>query len=289
MGFHDAMEFMYSICRLSLPLVFASLAGFLSERSGVIHLGLEGKILCGAFLSATLAHFWGSGFLATVAASLLVGVVGLGYGALVVWGRANQVIAGTALNLLAFGLIPFFTKILFQTTSNTPNLALDQRLGEGIFVTLGVSALMLFVFSRFTVAGIWHRCAGEAPEALIASGVSVTKLRLISLFFSGVLCGLAGASLSLYLASSYVKNMSAGRGFMALAALILGRWTPGGALLACLFFGAADALQIRLQGAPWFGDWSPPIQFVQSLPYLLTLIMISGFLGKSRAPAALGQ
>jgi general nucleoside transport system permease protein len=285
----DVVDFLVAVLRLSLPVIFASLGGFLSERSGVVHLGLEGKILFGAFTAATLAHSFGHPWLATFGACLVVGVIGLGYGALVVLAKANQVIAGTVLNLLAFGLLPFATKVLFQTTSNTPNLELKNQLGHAIFLVLFACIAIVIAFSRLTAAGLWHRTAGEAPLVLKSVGVSVKKLRLVALFFSGVLCGLAGSSLSLYLTSSYVKNMSAGRGFMALAAVILGRWHPTGAVLACLFFGLADALQIRLQGVPWFGGWTPPLQLIQSLPYLVTLAMISVFQGRNTAPASLGR
>jgi general nucleoside transport system permease protein len=141
---------------------------------------------------------------------------------------------------------------------------------------------------RSTYLGLWLTFAGEKPESLKTNGFSINKLRWLSLLTGGVLSAWGGATLSVYLASSYSPQMSGGRGFMALAALILGRWQPAWALLACLFFGFTDSIQIRLQGTSLFG-FMLPVQWVQMIPYVVTIVALAGFLGRSRPPQALGR
>lgn len=274
--------------RLATPLIFAAMGGLMSERSGVINVALEGFMLMGAFVGAVIGHHFSSGWIGWGAAIL----AGLGVGALyalfVIQLRADQIITGMAFNLLIMGLIPFLTKILYNSTGSTPALLVEDRFSfEPLMIALLlVGALSFWLYQ--TRSGLWLLFAGEHPEALQASGVNVRKVRWAAVCASGVFAAWGGASLSLFLSSSYSPLMTGGRGFMALAALIFGKWKPLPALGACLLFAFADAVQIRLQGVR-LGGLEVPVQFVQILPYIVTIIALAGFIGKSRAPKALGR
>jgi len=277
-----------STLRVSTPLIFAAMGGLLSERSGVIQIALEGMMLIGAFAAAAvagLAHSPWCGALAALVAGALVATV---YAQFVISWRANQIVAGTAINLLAAGLTPSLCKNFFDSSSATPSLEIGERFQYApmVFVWCFVG---LFVFwIQRTPSGLWLRFAGENPLALESAGVRVNRVRWFAVIGSGVFAGLGGASLSIFLASSFSRNMTAGRGFMALAALIFGKWQPLAAAGACLLFGLADALQIRLQGVVLWGSQPVPVQFIQILPYALTILVLAGFVGHSRAPRALG-
>ena len=183
------------------------------------------------------------------------------------------------------GIAPFITKIAFDSTGSTPSLDIGSRFfWEPIVISFLILILAQYLYN-YTRSGLLLQFAGEKPEALNSSGVSVLAVRWYSLLGCGALAGLAGSTLSLFLASSYSPNMTAGRGFMALAALIFGRWKPLPTAGACILFAAADAMQIRLQGQT---SWIP-VQFIQILPYLVTIIALAGFFGQSRAPKALGR
>lgn len=280
--------FAISVFRMATPMLFASLGGFLSERSGVIQIGLEGIMLAGAFTAATTAYFTQSVEIAWMAA-FVVGLLCTSiYAVFVLYFKADQVVTGMALNLAMAGLIPFLSKIIFNSTGSTPSLPIELRF------TYFPIALALFLFivlgywSSHTHSGLWHKMAGEKPKALEVSGISALAVRSWSVILSGGIVAWGGASLSLFLASSYSPLMTSGRGFMALAALIFGRWKPKGALFACLLFGVTEAMQIRLQGQKW-GDSQIPVQLIQMLPYLLTIVALAGFAGKNKAPAELGK
>lgn len=270
--------------RGATPLIFAALGGVLSERAGIVQIALEGFLLIGALAAALVALATGNPWLglasAGAASMLLAGLMAL----LVIVFRADGIIAGTAINLLVMGLCPFVTKLVHGSTGSTPNLDLSARFTwEPIglaFVAVAVTHLLL----EKTRWGLWLRFAGEAPKALVSAGISARKVRWSALTLAGLCAGLGGAALSTFLASSYAPNMSAGRGFMALAAVILGGWRPIPAALACLGFAFFDALQIYLQ----MTDWGLPVQLIQSLPYAVTIITLIIGLGKSRAPKALG-
>ena len=274
--------------RLATPLVFAAMGGFMSERSGVITVALEGFMLFGAFVGAVTGSFMSSAWIGWGAALLAGLIVGALYALFVIELRANQIITGMAFNLLAMGIIPFITKILFNSTGSTPALLVEDRFSfEPLIIALALVAALTFWLYK-TRSGLWLMFAGEHPEALIASGVSVRKVRWASVVLSGGFAAWGGASLSLFLASSYSPLMTGGRGFMALAALIFGKWKPLPTLFACLLFAFADAIQIRLQGVQ-VGGVEIPVQFVQILPYIVTIIALAGFIGKSPAPKALGR
>ena len=227
-----------SMLRVSTPLLFAALGGLMCERAGVINIALEGMMLIGAFAGGAVAATTHSPWIGSLGAMLAGMLLAAIYGLFVIRLRADQIVAGTAVNMLA--------------------------------------------------AGLWLRFAGEHPEALDSAGIRVNRVRWAGVLASGCLAGLGGASLSIFLASSFSRNMTAGRGFMALAALIFGKWRPIPTAAACLLFGLADAMQIRLQGVVLWGSDPVPVQFIQILPYVVTVLVLAGWVGKSRAPKALG-
>ena len=282
-------DMILSALRLATPLVFAALGGLLSERSGVINIALEGKMLIGAFMGAATAFYFSSPWAGLIGAGVSGAIFGGLYGFMTITCQANQIIAGTAINMLAYGLTPFLAKLFFDVTGSSPPLPQDSRFHLApMFMALACAGAVA-VFLRLTRGGLWLTMSGEHPEALEAAGISVRRVRMSAVIAGGILAAIGGSTLSLYLASGYSRNMTAGRGFMALAALILGKWRPIYALSACLFLGAADSLQIRIQGVTIGEGVSIPAPFVQMLPYIATLILVAGFVGKSRAPTALGQ
>ncbi len=279
-----------STLRVSVPLILCALAGVLCERSGVIDLGLEGKMLMTAFATAAVGVATGSLALA-LAVAVAVGVaLSMLHGYACVTHRGDQVVLGMAITMTAAGLTVVLGIAWFAQGGQTPPVPEAVRMDPRVMVW----------GSLFAVAGVWWllyrtrfglrlRAAGENPTMVDAAGVGVKMLRFQALALNGVLSALAGAYLVLSQNPSFIPNMTAGRGYMALAALIFGKWHPVGALLACLLFGFLDAVSIRLQGAvlPIVGQ--VPVQFIQALPYLLTVVLLAGFIGKSVAPAALGR
>ncbi|MCM2324384.1 MAG: ABC transporter permease [Oligoflexia bacterium] len=277
-----------STLRVSTPLLFAVLGGLLCERAGVVNIALEGLMLVGAFAAVAAALATGSpwtGAAAGAAAGLVFAAI---YALMVVRLRANQIVAGTAINMLAAGVTPFLCKILYDSSGASPNLPLDSRFAIAPVWFAWILVVACWSWLHYTPSGLWVRFAGENPEALDTAGVSVNRVRWLAVIASGAIAGLGGASLSIFLSSSFTRNMTAGRGFMALAALIFGKWKPIPAAAACLLFGFADAAQIRLQGVTLWGEQSVPVQFIQILPYLLTVLVLAGVVGKSRSPKSLG-
>ena len=278
-----------STLRISTPLTLAAMGGLLSERSGIIHIALEGIMLVSAFTAASVAHLTHSpylGALAGVAAGISFALI---YAFVVIIGRADQIVAGTALNLLAFGLTPLICKILFDSTGATPALEYTDRFQVSPLLWSFFAVTIIHIILKHTAWGLRLSVAGEKPESLLTAGVSVIKIRWLTVIASGALAGLAGVSLSIFLSSSFSRGMTAGRGFMALAAMIFGKWKPIPTFIACLFFAFTDALQIRLQGVSFFGGEPIPVQFIQVLPYAFTVFALAGFVGRARAPKALGQ
>lgn len=282
------VSLLFATLRLATPLIFTSMGGLMSERSGVVNVALEGFMLFGAFAGAVAGHYYASAWMGLAFATIAGLIVGALYALFVIELRANQIITGSAFNLLAMGLIPFLTKILFDSTGSTPALLVEDRFRfEPLVIAIALVVVLSFWLFK-TRSGLWLLFAGEHPEALLASGVSVRKVRWSAVCASGVFAAWGGASLSLYLSSSYSPMMTGGRGFMALAALIFGKWKPLPTLGACLLFAFAEAMQIRLQGVH-IGNVEVPVQFVQIMPYLVTIVALAGFIGKSRSPKALGQ
>ncbi len=277
--------------RLSSPLIFAAMGGLLSERSGVIHIALEGMMMVGGFAAAVATLSFENPVVGCAAAMLAGMLFSVIYAAIVIPFRANQVVAGTAMNFLAMGLVPFASKLLYDNTGSTPSIPLEDRLhwGGPVVAAVLLVAALGWMLAR-TPVGLWIRFAGEHPHALASAGVNVIRVRWASVLAGGALAALGGAVLSLGLASAYTRNMTAARGFMALAAVIFGKWRAWPAMLACLLFGFAEALQNRLQGValPWNPEATIPVQFIQMVPYVVTLIVLAGFVGRARAPKALG-
>ncbi len=272
-----------SMLRVSTPLIFAALGGMFAERSGVINIALEGMMLIGAFGAAVgtlVGHSPWFGAAAGMMAGIALAAI---YGLFVIRLRADQIVAGTAINMLAMGLTPFLCKILYDVTGSTPAIPIGERFRSAPLYLSWVLVVACWLWMRYTPTGLWVSFAGENPEALDAAGVRVHRVRWIAVLVSGALAGMGGATLSIFLSSSFSRNMTAGRGFMALAALIFGKWKPIPTALACLLFGFSDAVQIRLQGVG-----SIPVQFIQILPYLVTVLVLAGFVGRSRPPKALG-
>jgi ABC-type uncharacterized transport system permease subunit len=282
------LQIFESTLRVSTPLLFAALGGMLSERAGVVNIALEGLMLVGAFAAAAVTlstHSPVLGLGGAVVAGVFLAAI---YAFFVIELRSDQIVAGTAINMLAAGITPFLSKILYNSSTSTPNLPLDLRFQSApVWAVWGLVGLS-WLWMNYTPSGLWVRFAGEHPGALDSAGVRVKRVRWIAVLMSGCLAGLGGASLSIFLASSFTRNMTAGRGFMALAALIFGKWKPVPTALACLFFGFSDAIQIRLQGVVLWGTESVPVQFIQILPYAVTILVLAGVVGRSRAPKALG-
>jgi len=278
--------FLLQTIRIAVPYLFAASAGVISERAGIIALTLEGLVLSGAFGSALVAFYTGSAWLGALAGMALTILVALLYGHISIRYRADQVVTGIALNLVVIAATRFFLQLAFDSSSNSPRV---PGFGEGGLWTnplfwLGLLAApaLAWLLTR-TVFGLRVQAVGEHPEAAAASGIAVSRVRYLAMAICGLLAGLGGAYLALD-QHQFTDNMTAGRGFIALAAVIFGRWKPLPAAVACLLFAAAEALQIQLQGAQLL-----PTQFVQMIPYVLTIVALAGLVGRSTAPAALGK
>jgi simple sugar transport system permease protein len=305
-----------STLRVSVPLILCALAGVLSERSGVIDLGLEGKMLLTAFATGSVGVATGSLALALAAAVTLGVALSLLHAYACVSHRGDQVVLGMAITMTAAGLTVVLGIAAFDQGGQTPPLPDSVRLSPwltgagavlaglpppGRMLSLALFGHNALVYAALAlVGGVWWllyrtrfglrlRAAGENPAMVDAAGVSVQRLRYQALALNGVLSALAGAYLVLAQNPSFIPNMTAGRGYMALAALIFGKWRPVAALWACLLFGFLDAVSIRLQATelPLIG--AVPVQAVQALPYFLTVVLLAGFIGRAVAPAALGR
>ncbi len=298
-SFLFVIDLLASSLRLATPLIFCALAGVLAERSGVIDIGLEGKMLFAAFAAATVGvvtKSWPMAMLAAIAVACALSAL---HGFACVTYQGNQVITGLAINIIAAGLTVVLGIAWFKQGGQTPQVPDGVRFKEMFDVPLlGQNALvyvaLILVFAVWwllfrTRFGLRLRAVGENPAMVDAAGVSVAGTRYLALMGNGALCGLAGCYLVLAQNAAFAPHMTAGRGFMALAAMIFGKWHPIGALWACLLFGFLDALAIRLQGTKLPGIGEIPVQFIQALPYLMTVILLAGFIGKAVAPRALGS
>jgi len=277
------------VLRVSTPLIFAALGGMWCERSGVIQIGLEGYILVGSFFGAVSTLYFSNPYLGLFIAAMSGACLSLLYALTVLKFRANQIVAGTAINLFALGVPPFLSKIWYDSTGSTPPIPGESQFHVAPLYFMLLTVIVSVVFYHCSPFGLRLRFAGEHPEALRSSGVTVNFKRLQGILLSGFLAGMGGGTLSTYLSSSFIRNMSAGRGFIALAAVILGKWRPIPTVLACLLFGATEQIQIRLQGVILWGSEPVPVQWIQILPYFITLVVLAGAVGRSYAPKALGQ
>lgn len=315
MDFLTLLQILDSTIRLATPLLLACLAGLFSERAGIFDIGLEGKMLAAAFFSAAVAYVTGSvwvGLLAGIAASLAFSAI---HGLASITFRGNQLISGVALNFLAAGLTVLIAQTWFSQGGRTPSLTGNARFqpitlpfaetlqdvpifgpiyyelisGHSILVYVAAAAVPATWYILFrTRFGLRLRAVGENPAAVDTAGVSVIGLRYAAVMICGVLCGLAGAYLATGLSAGFVKDMTAGRGYIALAALIFAKWRPWYALMACLLFGFLEAIANRFQNIEIM-DFVIPVQFMQALPYILTVVILAGFVGKAIPPRAGGE
>ncbi|MDP9484402.1 MAG: ABC transporter permease [Actinomycetota bacterium] len=289
-----------STLRNATPLIFAALGGVFSERSGVVNIGLEGLMLISAFAGAVGAFYSGSalvGLLTALGAGLLFALI---HALMCITFEADQIISGTAINLLALGGTAFLMVVVFGSGGTTPRVASFEParipgladipvVGPALFEqSLLVYLMYLLVPLTFFVVfrtpfGLRLRASGEVPEAVDTAGVSVTRMRYYGVALSGLLAALGGVYLSMSLLSAFTENMTNGRGFIALAALIFGRWNPIGAAAAALLFGFAQAVTFRV------AQDAIPLEFVQMFPYILTIVVLAGFGGRAIAPSALGK
>lgn len=273
------------------PLLLTAMGGLLSERSGVINIALEGMMLAGAFGSIAGSYLTGSPFAGLILGAASGALLAALHALCSVRYGADQIVSGTAINLMAVGGSGYLLYVLFDTHGSSPIVNKLPMLGYGsivthptVFIAILASAGVAFLYHR-SPWGLRLRAAGESPAALVSAGVSVSRVRYVAVVAGGVLAGVAGAHLALADLSQFVERMTAGRGFIALAALIFGKWKPSGVVLACLFFGVAETVADSLHG---YGASLPPQLFL-ALPFVLTIVVLAGFVGSARAPAALGK
>jgi ABC-type uncharacterized transport system permease subunit len=285
----EYLDPIFSILRLSSPLILGMLAALFAERSGVVQLGLEGFLLWGAFVAAAVSGLTGNPWMGALAAMAVGGLMCSLYGLFVVVLRCDQIVTGTAFNLLAWGMIPFLCFLFYGVSANTPSLEQSAILPNWFVM---MSPLMAVLVGGFWMArsswGLKWSMAGAKPQVLRTLGVSLIKTRMWSLVLCGLTAGLGGALLSTGLASSYTRNMTSGRGFMALAALILGRWKPWVGCLSALLFGVLEYVQFRYQSERIFGI-AVPVDLLQVLPYVAVLVILIFVSGSKFAPKYLGD
>lgn len=313
--FDTLVQVLASTVRLSVPLLFAALAGLYSERSGIFDIGLEGKMLAGAFAAGATAAVTGSAFAGLGMAVVVAVALSLVHGFASITHRGNQIVSGVAINFVAAGLTALLGQAWFQQGGRTPQVSGDGRFspivlpyaaeigtipligpvyrtllsGQNLLTWLAFLAVPLswYVLYR-TRFGLRLRAVGENPAAVDTAGISVVWLRYRAVMICGVLTGLSGAYLAIAQSAGFVKDMSAGKGYIALAALIFAKWRPVPVMFACLLFGFLDAVAIRLQGTPVPFIGTVPVQIFQALPYVLTVILLAGFIGSAVPPKAGG-
>ncbi len=311
----DFLRLMDGTLRFAAPLILCAMAGLVSERSGIIDIGLEGKLLAGAFAAAAAASLTGVpalGLLAAVAVSMALGLL---HGFACITHRGEQIISGVAVNFLASGATVVVGIALFRQGGQTPPLGQAERFapitlpgvealagvpvlgplhaelisGHNLLVYLAVLAVPAVSWLLFrTTFGLRLRAVGEKPEAVDSAGVSVVWLRYRAVLIAGALCGVAGAYLSIAHGGGFVREMSAGKGYIALAAMIFGKWRPWSVLLACLIFGFLEAAAARLQSASLPVVGAIPVELILVLPYIATVVLLAGFFGRAVPPRALG-
>ncbi|MEM0906974.1 MAG: ABC transporter permease [Pseudomonadota bacterium] len=308
------MQIGSSTLRLATPLILCAMAGLFSERAGVVDIGLEGKLLMGAFAAAAVASLSGSpwaGLIAAIGAGMAMALL---HGFATITHRGDQIVSGVAINILAAGFTIVLGIALFSQGGQSPPLAREERFGpidlpfaeawasvpylgpfyetflsgHNLLVYVALLAVPISAFVLFATAfGLRIRAVGEAPEAVDSAGYSVAWLRYRAVIIAGVLCGVAGAYLSIAHGGGFVRDMSAGKGYIALAALIFGKWQPVPTLFACLLFGALESSAARLSNVeiPFIGEI--PIDVILIAPYVLTVVLLAGFFGRATPPRAL--
>ena len=302
--------------RVSTPLILAALAGLFAERSGIVDIGLEGKILGAAFAAAAAAAVFGSAWIGLLFAIIASVALALIHGFACITHRGDHIVSGVAINTIVAGLTVTLGLDWFSQGGQTPALTGDARFtsitfpfadaladvpvigliysellsGHNILVYLAFAIVPLAVWIIYkTRFGLRLRAVGENPHAVDTAGISVAFIRYRAMIICGILCGLAGAYLSTAHNAGFLKDMSAGKGYIALAALIFGKWRPVPVMFACLLFGFLDAVAVRMQGVEVPGIGEVPVQAIEVLPYVLTVLLLAGFIGKAVAPKAVGR
>ena len=291
-----------SAMRMSAPLALAALGGLYSERAGVVNIAIEGCMLFGAFAAALAAYYSGDHWLGLAAGTAAGGLASALHALVTVGFRGDQIVSGIAVNILALGVPSVICNALFGTPTSTPSVTNTLPVitvpvlsdipyaGEiffqhtfPVYFAIFAAAVSPYILWR-TVFGLRLRAAGENPAAAEALGVKIRRYRWYGVIIGGLLAGIGGTFLSLGHGSAYIKNMTVGRGYIALAAMIFGKWKPIPTLAACFLFGTAEAMQIRLQGLDFL-----PVQFIQMIPYVLTILVLIGFIGRAVPPQAAGK
>ncbi len=313
--FEIVINVLASTVRLTIPLLFTALAGLYSERSGIFDIGLEGKMLAAAFAAASVAYVSGSAWYGLGAGIFVSVLVSILHGFASITNKGNQIVSGVAINFAAAGLTAVLGQAWFSQGGRTPQLEKTARFepiilpgaeairdvpiigpiyagllsGHNILTYLAFLAVPFswWVLYR-TRFGLRLRAVGENPAAVDTAGISVTWLRYRAVIVAGIFCGFAGTYLSIAQSAAFIKDMSAGKGYIALAALIFAKWRPVPVMFACLLFGFLDAAAIRLQGTPVPFIGEVPVQIFQALPYILTVVLLAGFIGVANPPKAGG-
>ncbi len=304
-----------STIRLSIPLIFTALAGLFSERAGVFDIGLEGKMLGSAFAAACVAYLTDSAWAGLCAGIICSVALSFVHGFASITNRGNQIISGVAINFFVAGITIVLGQAWFGQGGRTPQLAGDARFtpitlpgadavrevpvigplyanvisGNNILTYLAFLAVPLSWWILYrTRFGLRLRAVGENPGAVDTAGISVSWLRYRAVICAGILCGFSGTYLAIAQSAAFIKDMSAGKGYIALAALVFAKWKPVPVMFACLLFGFLDALGNFMQGKPIPGIGEVPVQIFQALPYILTCVLLAGFIGKAIPPKAGG-
>lgn len=290
-----SLAFIAQVLRITVPYALAALGGVMCERSGVINIALEGILLTGAFTCAVAADridLVAGTDADAVAVGVLFGALGgvavsALYALTVIRFKADQIVAGVAINLLAYGLTRYLLKLIFGSSSNSPPIpGFGKNIHENpVFWLIVVIAFLIYVLVAKTRSGLRLRAVGDHPEAADTLGVRVNRVRWNAVLIAGALAGLGGAWMALSI-NSFVAEMSGGRGYIALAAVIMGSWRPQWAVAACLLFGSAEAIQLQLEASNI--EWIPN-ELTKTLPYVLTMVALAGFIGRSRPPASIGK
>ena len=315
MDFLTILQLLDSALRLATPLLLACLAGLFSERAGIFDIGLEGKMLAAAFAAGAFAAVSGSAWIGLGMALVVSMILSVIHGFASITLRGNQIISGVAINFLASGMTVLIGQNWFRQGGQTPPISGDARFepvtlpfadqvkdvpvfgpiyqglisGHNILVYIALAMVPLTWWVLFrTRFGLRLRAVGENPGAVDTAGISVIRQRYMAVLICGALCGVAGAYLSTGISAGFGREMSAGKGFIALAALIFAKWRPVPALWACLLFGLLEAIGIRFQSIEIAGIGTVPVQFMQALPYILTVVILAGFVGKAIPPKAGG-
>ncbi len=305
-----------STIRVATPLILAALAGLFAERAGVVDIGLEGKMLGAAFAAAATAAVTGSAWIGLSAGIATAVLLALLHGFACITHHGNQIVSGVAINTLVMGLAPTLGVAWFARGGQTPSLTGDARFRSidlpfanavadvpvlGALYSQLLSGYNILVYVAFLTVpicawivyrssfGLRLRAVGENPAAVDTAGISVVAMRYKAMLITGLLTGIAGSYLSIAQNASFVRDMTAGQGFLALAALIFAKWRPVPVLFTCLLFGFLGALEARLQGVPIPGIGTIPVQFIQALPYILTVVLLAGFIGRAVPPRAIGE